>query len=88
LKNIFRHIQDGIIEQQEDGNIRLRKRYNSTWSRVKKLVVSIGDQIFYGDVNNEKNPFVIEEKSPNGQIKKKWITTLDLAFLSLFSLYS
>jgi hypothetical protein len=86
-KSIQRRIQEGIIEQQEDGNIRLHKRYNSTWSRVKKLVVSIGDQIFYGDANNNNNPFVIEEKAPNGQIKKKWITTLDLAFLSLFSLY-
>lgn len=86
-KSIQRRIQEGIIEEQEDGMIRVRKRYNSTWSRIKKLVVSIGDQIFYSDANNEKNPFTIEEKSSNGQIKKKWITTLDLAFLSLFSLY-
>lgn len=86
-KSIQRRIQEGIIEQQEDGKIYLSKKYNSTWLRVKKLVVSIGDQIFYGDVNNNKNPFVIEEKISNGQIKKKWITTLDLAFLSLFSLY-
>jgi hypothetical protein len=86
-KSIQRRIQEGIIEQQEDGKICLCKKYNSTWSRVKKLVVSIGDQIFYGDANNKKNPFVIEEKSSNGRIKKKWITTLDLAFLSLFSLY-
>ncbi|MDQ3902537.1 MAG: hypothetical protein M3247_02615, partial [Thermoproteota archaeon] len=86
-KYIQRCIQDGIIETQEDGKkLCLRERYYSTWSRIKKLVTSIGDQIFYSQ-DDSNNPFVIEERNSNGQTKKKWITTLDLAFLSLFSLY-
>jgi hypothetical protein len=86
-KYIKRNVQEGIIEQQKDGRISLRKRYASTWSRIKKLVISIGNQIFYSDAKTNDNPFMIEEKAQYGQIKKKWITTLDLAFLSLFSLY-
>jgi hypothetical protein len=88
-KYIQRCIQDRIIETQEVGKkLCLCERYNSTWSRVKKLVTSIGDQIFYDhNDSNNNNPFVIEETNSNGQTKKKWITTLDLAFLSLFSLY-
>jgi hypothetical protein len=86
-KYIKRNVQEGIIEQQKDGRISLRKRYASTWSRIKKLVISIGNQIFYSDAKTNNNPFMIEEKAQYGQIKKKWITTLDLAFLSLFSLY-
>jgi hypothetical protein len=88
-KYIQRCIQDGIIETHEDGKkLCLCERYKSTWSRVKKLVTSIGDQIFYSQNNgNNNNPFLIEERNSNGQTKKKWITTLDLAFLSLFTLY-
>jgi hypothetical protein len=88
-KYIQRCVQDGIIETKEDGKkLYLSERYNSTWSRVKKLVTSIGDQIFYSQNNrNSNSPFVIEERNSNGQTKKKWITTLDLAFRSLFSLY-
>jgi hypothetical protein len=88
-KYIQRCILEGIIEEEKDGKICVCERYGSTWSRVKKLVVSIGDQIFYGDNNNNNNnnTFVIEGKTSNGERKKKWITTLDLAFLSLFSLY-
>jgi len=55
-KYIQRCIQDGIIAVQEDGKkLRLCERYNSTWSRVKKLVTSIGDQIFYGQSNSNKS---------------------------------
>jgi hypothetical protein len=77
-KYIKRNVQEGIIEQQKDGKISLRKRYASTWSRIKKLVISIGNQIFYSDAKTNNNPFMIEEKAQYGQIKKKWITTLDL----------
>jgi len=47
------------------------------------MVTIIGDQIFYGD----KNPFVLVQGSQNEgnkKKKKKWISTLDLAFLFCF----
>lgn len=48
--------------------------------RARKLVTIIGDQMFQSD----EEPFKIQK---NHDKKKDMITTLDLAFLTLFSLY-
>jgi hypothetical protein len=37
-------------------------------------------------IEDQRNPFVLVQGGQN-EGKKKWITTLDLAFLTLFSLY-
>jgi hypothetical protein len=85
--------------EEANGKYRLAFRYKSTWSRIKKLVTIIGDQIFYGD----KEPFMIRKGSADSSASgsqyrskdenkkkskdKELITTLDLAFLTLFTLH-
>ena len=82
-KYLTRWIEEGVIEKV-DGKYSITSKYNSSWTRIKKLVSSIGTQIFDG----ENNPFIIS-KTIDGcnESKKEWITTTDLAFLTLFSLY-
>jgi hypothetical protein len=65
---------------RSDGKYRLSAHYQSAWSRVRKLVSIIGDQMFQSD----EEPFKIQK---NHNKKKDMITILDLAFLTLFSLY-
>jgi len=78
-----RSVEQRLIEAS-NGKYMVSKRYRSTWSRVKKLVSIIGDQMFHSD----KQPFKIQKKSSDGKTTHKdTITTLDLAFLTLFSLY-
>ncbi|MGE5660785.1 MAG: hypothetical protein ACM3X1_00905 [Ignavibacteriales bacterium] len=74
---IKRWIEEGVVEEKDEHKYRLTDRYRSSWSRIRKLVRILGDNLFKGD-----DPFII-----NKGTKKKWITTLDLAFLTLFSLY-
>ena len=89
-KYLTRWIEEGVIEKV-DGKYKINDKYNSTWTRIKKLVNSIGNQIFDGD----KDPFIISKfikdndsgDGDSGESKKEWITTTDLAFLTLFSLY-
>jgi hypothetical protein len=75
-KYIKRWVQEGVIEETNE-QYRLINRYRSSWDRIRKLVTHLGDQLFEGD-----DPFIISKGS-----EKEWITTLDLAFLTLFSLY-
>jgi hypothetical protein len=79
---IDKSVEEKLIEGGANGKYSLSERYVSTWSRIKKLVNKVGEQIFQGN----KEPFMIQSESGDGK-KKDWITTLDLAFLTLFSFY-
>ena len=73
---IKKWIDEGVIEET-DGKFRLVDRYRSSWSRIKNIVIMIGNQLFKGET-----PFTITKKSGT-----ELLTTLDFAFLTLFSLY-
>jgi hypothetical protein len=76
---IIRSIEEGIIEEVEGKKYKIVERYKYSWSRIKKLVNRIGDK-FFGE---NKEHFILDTES--GQ--RKWLTTLDLSFLTLFALY-
>jgi len=56
-------------------------RYLDTWSRLKKLVKMLGDRFFFDENSDELNVMRIAKGG-----REHWLTTLDLAFLSLFCL--
>lgn len=55
-------------------------RYLDTWSRLKKLVETLGDRFFFGNVDEPNVMRIV--KTGRGH----WLTTLDITFLSLFCL--
>ena len=64
LKRIKKYLQRSVEEKlvkEANGKYKGSARYKSTWSRIKKMVTIVGDQIFYGD----KNPFVIVQGGQN-----------------------
>lgn len=67
----------------------LRPMYIESWILIKKLVLEIGTRLFSTEADDleTKSPFIIIKKSENGESKEKWITTRDLAFLTLFCQY-
>jgi hypothetical protein len=79
LKNL---VSKGVLTE-ENGVYSLNQKYGSTWERVKKLAVSVGDDLFF-----TKTPEV--EAASSMKIvkdgKEQWLTTLDIAFLTLFAL--
>lgn len=75
---LARFCDDGVCTKISDYYI-VKDRYRNSWDRLKQIVDTIGSQIF----NNEEDPFVIT----NGD-QSKWLTTLDLEFLTLFSMYA
>jgi len=61
----------------------LNQQYIDNWERTKNLTIEVGDQLF-----STKNPTAETPSSmkiiKNG--KEHWLTTLDIAFLTLFTL--
>jgi hypothetical protein len=78
LKNL---VKAGILFE-ENHVYALNHKYAGTWERIKKLVISIGDRFFYGENLETANPLKIIKDG-----KEHWLTTLDIAFLTLFTLH-
>jgi len=77
-KFIQKSIKDGYLEER-NGLYQLTDRYRTTWPRVRKLVETIGHRMF--EEKPKENPMKIEK---NGNWH--WLTTQDMAFLTLFTL--
>jgi NurA domain len=82
-KRIERYVQssidEGIFEEVKKGKYKIVERYRFSWSRIKRLVTIIGEKIF----GENKEHFILDNEFGT----KKWLTTLDLSFLTLFTLY-
>jgi hypothetical protein len=82
-KRVMRAIKNlvtrGILLCEQNGKYVLNPRYAMTRERIKKLVTSLGDAFFF---NKTSHPMKIVKDG-----KEHWLTTLDIAFLTLFSLH-
>ena len=72
-------VKDGIVNLEKEGYT-MTPRYLKSWARIKTLVKEVGQHLF--TAHPQDNPLQLEKEG-----KKYWLTTLDLAFLSLFCLY-
>jgi hypothetical protein len=68
----------GMFFQESNGKYSLLPHLSGSWARIRKLVEFFGERFFS---SSEGNPLQINEG-----VKARWLTTLDLAFLSLFSI--
>ncbi|MEM2104128.1 MAG: hypothetical protein QW717_04485 [Candidatus Bathyarchaeia archaeon] len=73
-------VEKGILNRKGEFYA-LNPKYGRTWERIKKLVTNIGDRFFFAENLETQNLMKIVK---NG--KEHWLTTLDMAFLTLFTL--
>lgn len=78
LKYLKKSVEEHYVLESA-GHYRLNSRYANSWERLKKLVRTIGDKLFR---ETGSNPMRL--KKGEGY---QWLTTQDLAFLSLYCLY-
>jgi len=86
VTRVERYVKSAVKEgylQEKGSKYSINSRYANTWARLKTLVTKLGDRFFYEEG---------EELGANRmQIvrggKAHWLTTLDIAFLTLFCLY-
>lgn len=79
LKNLAKK---GILIEEE-GVYKLNGKYASSWERIKKLTTTIGDNVFSNHPEEESASTLRIMKDG----KEQWLTTLDIAFLTLFTLH-
>ena len=82
-KRILRYTKKSVNEGyliENDGLYSANPRYIDTWKRLKKLIVLVGDQLF--EKKTVENHMKIEKND-----EYHWLTTQDLAFLTLFCFY-
>jgi hypothetical protein len=82
-KRIQRFLSRSVKEnylQENQGAYKVSPRYGDSWARIRHLVEAVGRQLF--EESSSGNPMQIEKDG-----KKSWLTTLDMAFLSLYCLY-
>ena len=81
LKRLARYLKqsaDAGFLQKTDETYSVNPRYANSWSRIQQLVELFGIQFFTSSIGN---PLQVTDGD-----QTRWMTTLDLAFLSLFTL--
>jgi hypothetical protein len=76
---LSRSVAEGYLEERR-GLYGVAQAYQGSWNRVKRLVEAFGRHLF--EETPSGNPLRVEKAG-----KTCWLTTLDMAFLSLFCLY-
>ncbi|MBS7622868.1 hypothetical protein KEJ39_04235 [Candidatus Bathyarchaeota archaeon] len=77
-KYLERSVKEGYLTETDE-KYSINPRYARTWERIKKLVMILGRQIFEA---TSGNPMRARKGDRN-----YWLTTQDLAFLSLYCFY-
>lgn len=86
-KRAERYLKKSVKEEiltKRDNTYSINPKYATTWTRLQKLVTTLGDLFFYTQKLETQNANLmkIEKKG-----KKHWLTTLDIAFLTLFTFH-
>jgi hypothetical protein len=81
-KKILDGLEKAKYVELSGSSYALRKEYQNAWERMKKLTCTIGDRLFLDQPLTERpNPMMIMKYD-----KPTWLTTVDMAFLTLFTL--
>lgn len=78
-----RLVKDGILTCENEA-YDLNPRYASTFERIRKLVESLGDSFFFARTSETQTSGVMKILKDG---KEQWLTTIDVAFLTLFTLH-
>jgi len=87
IKRVEKYIKSSLKEgclQEKGSKYFVNSRYANTWERLKKLARMLGDRFFFEGEGGEMRPNRMKIVKDG---KEHWLTTLDIAFLTLFCLY-
>ena len=87
IKRVKRCLQNlvkkGILNEKNEAYV-LNSKYATTWERIKKLVANLGDRFFFTKTSETETSNLMKILKDG---KEHWLTTLDIAFLTLFTLH-
>jgi hypothetical protein len=80
---VKRLVKVGILNEKNENYV-LNPKYAATWERVKKLVANLGDRFFFSKSSETETSNLMKIVKDG---REHWLTTLDIAFLTLFTLH-
>jgi len=84
VKRYLKHlVRRGILHEKNE-TYALNSKYTTTWERIRKLVTSLGDRFFFTKTSETQTASLMKILKDG---KEHWLTTLDIAFLTLFTLH-
>jgi hypothetical protein len=83
LSRCLKNLMKINILNEENGKYVLNPKYAKTWERIKKLVESLGDRFFFTKTSETETANLMKIMKDG---KERWLTTLDIAFVTLFTL--
>ncbi len=72
------------ILTQTEVTFALSPKYTNTFERIRKLVISLGNRFFFTRASDAETSGVMKIMREG---KEHWLTTIDIAFLTLFTLH-
>jgi hypothetical protein len=78
-----RLVKDDILNEKNE-TYSLNDKYTTTWERIRKLVTDLGDHFFFTKKYETKTADLMKVLRDG---EAQWLTTLDIAFLTLFTLH-
>jgi hypothetical protein len=81
VRRYIKHLVKREILKEKNETYTLNPKYATTWERIQKLVTSLGDRFFFTKTSETTSLMKILKDG-----KEHWLTTLDIAFLTLFTL--
>jgi hypothetical protein len=76
-------VGNGLLDEKNETYV-LNPKYSTTWERIRRLVTSLGDRFFFSQTSETKTTNLMKILKGG---KEYWLTTLDIAFLTLFTLH-
>jgi hypothetical protein len=83
VRRYLKRLASEDILREKDGAYALNPKYATTQKRIKNLITGLGDQFFFNKTP-ERETSAIMKILKDG--KEQWLTTVDIAFLTLFTL--
>jgi hypothetical protein len=84
VERYLKHLAKKGILNEKNETYALNLKYVTTWGRVKKLVTNLGDRFFFTKTSEAETANLMKILKDG---KEHWLTTLDIAFLTLFTLH-
>ena len=83
VERALKNLTEKQIVTEKNGVYTLDPKYVSSWERIKKVTIAIGDRLFFAKSTETETASSMKIVKSG---KEHWLTTLDIAFLTLFAL--
>jgi hypothetical protein len=83
IEKALKRLCEREILKVENGAYALNPKYATSWERIKKVTIEVGDKLFFAKTPGAETASSMKILKDG---EEHWLTTVDIAFLTLFTL--